>query len=65
MFITATGCPAYALVLPVLVLSAPSEDAKALGEKRFQVFLDSAAQMLAKGTDNDNEPPETGKANEL
>jgi hypothetical protein len=45
-------------------LPAPGEEAKALGEKRFQVFLDSVAQLLAKGADNDNEPPETGKANE-
>jgi len=49
----------YAATLP-----APGEDAKALGEKRFQVFLDSVAQRLAKGADNDNEPAETGKANE-
>ena len=49
----------YAATLP-----APGEDAKALGEKRFQVFLDSVAQMLANGADNDNEPPETSKANE-
>jgi predicted transcriptional regulator len=49
----------YAATLP-----APSEDAKALGEKRFQVFLDSVAQMLAKSADNDNEPPETSQANE-
>lgn len=49
----------YAATLP-----APGEDAKALGEKRFQAFLDSVAQMLAKGVGNDNEPPETGKADE-
>lgn len=49
----------YAAALP-----APGDAAKALGEKRFQVFLDSVAQMLAKGADNDNEPPEAGKANE-
>ncbi len=49
----------YAAALP-----APGDEAKALGEKRFQVFLDSVAQMLAKGADNDNQPPEAGKANE-
>jgi hypothetical protein len=49
----------YAAALP-----PPGEDAKALGEKRFQVFLDSVAQMLAKSADNDNEPSEAGKANE-
>jgi predicted transcriptional regulator len=45
----------YAAALP-----PPPEDAKALGEKRFQVFLDSVAQMLAKGTDG--EPSGEGKA---
>jgi predicted transcriptional regulator len=49
----------YAAALP-----APGEEAKALGEKRFQAFLDSVAQMMVKGADNDNEPPEAGKANE-
>ena len=49
----------YAAALP-----APAEDAKALGEKRFKAFLDSVAQMIAKGADNDNEPPEAGKADE-
>jgi predicted transcriptional regulator len=49
----------YAATLP-----APGEDAKALGEKRFHVFLDSVAQLLAKGADNDNEPPETSKTRE-
>lgn len=47
----------YAAILP-----APGEDAKALGEKRFQTFLDSVAQMMGKGADNDNEPPEAGAA---
>ncbi len=42
----------YAAALPL-----PGEDAKALGEKRYQAFLDSVARMLAKGVDNDNEPP--------
>lgn len=49
----------YAAALPT-----PDEDAKALGEKRFQVFLDSVAQMLAKSADNNNEPPEASKADE-
>lgn len=49
----------YAAALP-----APGEDAKAVGEKRFQAFLDSVARMMAKGADNDNEPPEANKANE-
>src|SRR5271165_4607899 len=44
----------YAAALP-----PPGEDAKAVGEKRFQVFLDSVAQMLAKGAANDNEPTKT------
>jgi hypothetical protein len=44
----------YAAALP-----PPGEDAKAVGEKRFQGFLDSVAQMLAKGADNDNEPTKT------
>ena len=43
-------------------MPAPGEDAKALGEKRFQAFLDSVAQMMAKGPDNENEPPEAGNA---
>ncbi|HLG86881.1 MAG TPA: CopG family transcriptional regulator [Alphaproteobacteria bacterium] len=49
----------YAAALP-----APGEDAKAQGEKRFQAFLDSVAQMMAKGADNDNQPPEVDKANQ-
>ena len=49
----------YAAALPT-----PGEDAKALGEKRFQMFLDSVAQMLAKSANNDNEPPEASKADE-
>jgi predicted transcriptional regulator len=49
----------YAAALP-----APGEEAKASGEKRVQAFLDSVAQMMVKGADNDNEPPEAGKANE-
>jgi hypothetical protein len=47
-----------AAALPV----APGEEAKALGEKRFQAFLDSVVQMMAKGADNDNEPPEADEA---
>ena len=39
----------YAAALP-----PPGEDAKALGEKRFQIFLDSVAQMMARSADNDN-----------
>lgn len=34
----------YAAALP-----APGDDAKALGEKRFDMFLDSLAQVLANG----------------
>lgn len=34
----------YAAALPT-----PGEDAKALGQKRYDVFLDSVAAMLAKG----------------
>ena len=49
----------YAAALP-----APAEDVKALGEKRFKAFLDSVAQKIAKGADNDNEPVAAGKANE-
>lgn len=44
----------YAAALPT-----PGEDAKALGEKRLQVFLDSVAR-----TDNDNEPPVASKPDE-
>jgi hypothetical protein len=47
----------YAAALP-----PPGEDAKALGERRFQMFLDSVAQMLAKSADNDNKPSEASKA---
>jgi hypothetical protein len=36
----------YAAALP-----APGEDAKALGEKRYQAFIDSVARTLAKGVD--------------
>ena len=46
----------YAAALP-----PPGEDAKALGEKRFQLFLDSVAKMMATSADNDNEPAEAGK----
>jgi predicted transcriptional regulator len=49
----------YAAALP-----PPGEDAKALGEKRFQMFLDSVAQMMAKRADNDNEPSAASKAAE-
>lgn len=37
-------------------LPAPGEDARALGQKRYDQFLDSLARMLAKGADNDDEP---------
>jgi predicted transcriptional regulator len=46
----------YAAALPV-----PSEDAKALGEKRYQALLDSVAKMMAKGADNDNDVPQASK----
>ncbi|MCU1315844.1 MAG: hypothetical protein JWN63_1166 [Candidatus Acidoferrum typicum] len=49
----------YAATLP-----APGEDAKALGEKRFQAFLGSVTQMMARGADNDNELPLASKADE-
>jgi predicted transcriptional regulator len=49
----------YAAALP-----PPGEDAKALGEKRFQMFLDSVAHIMAKSADNDNEPSEASKAEE-
>jgi predicted transcriptional regulator len=42
-------------------LPPPGADARAVGEKQYQAFLDSIARMLAKGAENDNEPPETGK----
>jgi predicted transcriptional regulator len=41
----------YAAALP-----PPDEEARALGEKRYQAFLDSVARVMAKGADNDNEP---------
>lgn len=47
----------YAAALPT-----PGEDAKALGEKRFQMFLDSVAQAMAKSADGDNGAPEADKA---
>jgi len=43
----------YAAALP-----PPGAEAKALGEKRFQAFLDSVARMLATGTDNNDGPAE-------
>jgi len=46
----------YAAALP-----PPGAEAKALGEKRFQAFLDSVARMLATGADNDNGPAETAE----
>jgi predicted transcriptional regulator len=49
----------YAAALP-----PPGEDAKALGEKRFQMFLDSVAQMMAKSAGNDNEPSAASKVEE-
>ncbi len=45
----------YAAALP-----PPSDDAKALGEKRFRGFLDSVAQMLANGS-RDSEPPKSAE----
>jgi predicted transcriptional regulator len=50
----------YAATLP-----APGEEAKAQGEKRFQAFLDSVAQIMAKGAGNDNELPQADKAGEV
>jgi predicted transcriptional regulator len=47
----------YAAALP-----PPGADANALGEKRFQAFLDSVAKMMAKRADNENEPAEAGNA---
>jgi len=44
-------------------LLAPGEDARVPGTKRFQAFLDSVAQLMAKGGDNHNEPPEANKVN--
>lgn len=41
----------YAAALP-----APGPDAIALGEKRYQAFLDSVARMLANGANDDAEP---------
>ncbi len=49
----------YAAALP-----APDKEAQALGEKRYQALLDSVAKIMAKGADNDNEVPQTAKANE-
>jgi predicted transcriptional regulator len=46
----------YAASLPV-----PGQDATALGDKRYQAFLDSVAKMMAKGADNDNELPQVPK----
>ncbi|MGH9525091.1 MAG: hypothetical protein ACRD2F_00330 [Terriglobales bacterium] len=43
--------------------SSSAPPAGALGEKRFQAFLDSVARTTAKGADNDNEPPVADKAN--
>lgn len=45
-------------------LPPPGEDARALGEKRYQGFLNSVARMMAKSADNDNQAPQTAKANE-
>jgi len=43
-------------------LLVPGEDAKALGEKRYEAFLDGVAKMMAqsraKGADNDTVEPE-------
>ena len=49
----------YAAALPV-----PTEDAKALGEKRYQALLDSIAKAFAKSADNDNDGSQTPKAEE-
>ncbi|MDB5394447.1 MAG: hypothetical protein JWM91_1953, partial [Rhodospirillales bacterium] len=49
----------YAAALP-----SPGEDARALGEKRFQAFLDSVAKMMVKGGDNNSELPQPPKAEE-
>lgn len=49
----------YAAALP-----APGEDAKALGEKRFQALLDSIARMLANSADNDNQAVGVRRASE-
>jgi hypothetical protein len=52
----------HQLIYPA-ALPSPSENAKALSKKWFQVFLDFVAHMLAKGADNDNDPPEASEAN--
>jgi hypothetical protein len=49
----------YAAAVP-----PPGDDATAPGEKRFQRFLDSVAQMMAKRAGNDNQPAEASTANE-
>ena len=48
----------HQLVCPA-ALPAPGEPARA-----FQAFLESVIQMMAKGADNDNQPPEADKSNE-
>jgi predicted transcriptional regulator len=53
----------YRLIRHQLIYAAalpnPGEDARALGLKRYQGFLDEVAKSLAKGADNDNETPKT------
>lgn len=44
----------YAAALP-----PPGEEAQALGEKRYQMFIDAVARMMAKGANNDNAPLQT------
>ncbi len=47
----------YAAALP-----APGKDAEALGEKRYQAFLDSVARLMARVTDTqDDELPAEAK----
>jgi predicted transcriptional regulator len=39
-------------------LPSPGEEARALGEKRYQALLDSVAKQMAKAADNDNQAPD-------
>jgi hypothetical protein len=43
-------------------LPSRDKEGQALGDKRYQALLDSVAKMMAKGANNDNEPPRAPKA---
>ena len=44
-------------LIQAAALPAPGDDARALGEKRYQAFLDTVARLVALDTSSINHPP--------